>query len=286
MPPTSAIRVDGPSPSAPLRGLLAVAQTLDGEGRWLNGVVLDAHPCGCADVVAIDCDPTPATLAGDEYDAAGDGPPEFHPFHVFAHRACSTFGLGPFDDFRRKLLDVLDASQHHAIEREFWTGAQVSTNPHLADGTADLAGASAPFVEAFAQVEQAIADSCRAGVIHMTVAAATIAARYDLIEPQGATLRSRAMGTPVVAGSGYPGTSPDGDAPPADGTWIYATGPLTVRLGEVQTPASIAEAIHISANRVVVRAMRPATVEWDRCLHVAQLAGLSDDVTPVQGSGS
>jgi hypothetical protein len=290
VPPSMAERVEGLTPSAPLRGLLTVALVLDGEDvpRWLNGVALDPYPCGCAIVMpGIACVDDPAELEGEEVTASDpDAVPRFDPFLVYLPDSCSTFGLGPYDEFVSKLRTAFDAVQGSAIEGEFWTGAQVPTNPHLDDGLSTDAGPPAGIVEGIAQLEQAIGQSCRAGVIHMPVAAAVVASAYGLVESNGTALRTVAMGTPVVAGTGYTGTGPGGDAPPTGASWIYATGPVRVRLGTIDVPDGIAQAMARSINRVVVRAQRPAVVEWDRCLHASQLVSLSEAGVPVLPSGS
>jgi hypothetical protein len=288
-------RVEGPAPSAPLRGLLSVATVLEGDAagdgaRWLNGVAIDPYPCGCGIVMpGIACVDDPAELEGEDVTASPDPdgwPTAFDPFLVYLPDSCSTFGLGPYDEFVGKLRTAFTAVQGAAIEGEFWTGTQVTTNPHLADGTSTEAGPPAGIVEGVAQLEQAIAESCRAGVIHMPVAAAVVAGAYGLVEVQGQVLRTVAMGTPVVAGAGYTGTGPGGDAAPDGSAWIYATGPVRVRLGDVTIPDGIAQAMRRSINRVVVRAQRPALVEWDRCLHASQLVSMSEAGVPVLPSGS
>lgn len=295
MPPTMAERVEGVAPSAPLRGLLATVPVLDGDtagdgARWINGVAIDPYPCGCGIVLnGIACVDDPEPLEGEDFAAspAQDGwPAAFDPFLVYLPDSCSTFGLGPYDEFVARLRVAFDAVQGPAIEGEFWTGAQVPTNPHLADGTSTEAGPPAGMVAGLAQLEQAIADSCRGGVIHMPVAAAVVAGAYGLVEVQGSVLRTTAMGTPVVAGAGYTGTGPGGDEPPDGSAWLYATGPVRVRLGAVDVPDGITRAMRRDVNRVIVRAQRPALVEWDRCLHASQLVSMSEATVPVLPNGS
>jgi len=295
VPPTMAERVEGVQPSAPLRGLLSVATVLEGDqagdgSRWLNGVAIDPYPCGCGIVVpGIACVDDPEPLEGEDITPApeADGwPASFMPFLVYLPDSCSTFGLGPYDQFAARLRTAFDAVEGPAVEGEFWTGAQVPTNPHLADGTSTDAGPPAGIVEGMAQLEQAIAESCRAGVIHMPVAAAVVASAYGLVEVQGQQLRTSAMGTPVVAGAGYTGTGPGGDAAPAGSAWLYATGPVRVHLGDVTVPDGITQAMRRNVNRVIVRAQRPALVEWDRCLHASQLVSMSEAGVPVLPSGS
>lgn len=280
------IRADGLTPSAPRFGLLSVAQVLEGDGRWLNGVTLDPAPCGCADD-GYDpaCDDTPATVMSDEYPTEEGPSLDFDPFMVVKTRRCSVMGLGPFDEFVADLQAAFDAAEGAAIEHEFATATLVPTNPSLEDEAADVLDASAvQLTDAFAVLEEAIGASCRAGVIHVTPAAATWAARLNLIARDGQVLRT-ILGTPVAVGTGYPGAGPGGDPAPEGGAWLYATGPIRVRLGDVrQYPADLS-GISRSINRLVVRVERPALVEWDRCLHAAQLAVLGEQTSGF-GSGS
>jgi hypothetical protein len=69
---------------------------------------------------------------------------------------------------------------------------------------------------------------------------------------------------------------------------MYATGPLRVRLDPIALQSTRpAEVTRRDTNHVVIRAERLVLVEWDRCLHVAQLAGHGEAETPVlPGSGS
>lgn len=265
---------------------------VDGEGRWLNGVALDPYPCECSIVEDPSCVDDPADREGDGYGPDPGGDPTwrtFDPFTVYQPRACSTFGLGPYAEFVDRLRASFDASQHHAIEREVWTGGVIATNPAIADAGADLAGDPAGLPLALAQIEDAIGDTCRGGMIHMTRGAATMAARYNLLTIDAAAsgrARMTATGTPVVIGSGYTGSGPDGAPAPAGASWIYATGPMLVRLGPVIIPADPPTIIDRRVNRVVVRAERSVVVEWDDCVHLAQLAGLDESTTPVIAPGS
>jgi hypothetical protein len=60
------------------------------------------------------------------------------------------------------------------------------------------------------------------GLIHCTRGTATVLAAEDLISNTGGRLTTT-IGTPVVAGAGYPGTSPAGAEPAAGRAWVYVT---------------------------------------------------------------
>lgn len=56
------------------------------------------------------------------------------------------------------------------------------------------------------------------------------------------------LGTRVVAGAGYPGTGPAGEARPAGGSYLFATGPLVVRRSEVEPLSDFAGGLDRSIN--------------------------------------
>lgn len=273
-----AIRVEGVTPSAPRFGLLSVAQVLgpDGGGEWENGVALDPSPCGCAEVIdACQAAPTPRDGA-----PTSPAPPSFDAFTVYLTDVCSTFGFGSPEAFRQRMTTHLEAAQHAAIEREVYTAERLTDNPAIAGPTATVlaAGALDP-VAALAELEEGIAARCRAGVIHVTPRVATYFASLNLITTDGAgaasRLRTVALGTPVAVGTGYTGEGPTGTAPAAGQAWAYGTSPLRVRLSDVEVlPDSMAEAVNRSTNTATFRAERSVVVEWDQCIHVAQLVAL------------
>jgi hypothetical protein len=75
-------------------------------------------------------------------------------------------------------------------------------------------------------------------------------------------------GTPVATGGGYIGAEADGDAPDTGNSFVFATGPVEVRLAPVST-LEIAEVLDRSDNTVTFRAERYALAIWDTCLQVA-----------------
>jgi hypothetical protein len=82
-------------------------------------------------------------------------------------------------------------------------------------------------------------------------------------------------GTPVVVGSGYTGTGPDGATgatATVDNKWIYATGTVRVFLGDVDiVNDSLSQAYDVSgnANDMRIKAIRPAAVYFDTSIHLA-----------------
>lgn len=283
-------RVEGITPSAPARGLLQVAQVVDYDDpiRWGSGIEVDAPPCGCATTWAPDCEvePDDNPVAADVIAAAGPGP-QFDSFTVEHVDACSTLGRAPSVEQEQSARTSFEAMEPAAIEAEFWTGALLADSPHLASPTADEPNPQGvEVVDAVATLESAIAEACRAGVIHVTPAAATWMARFHLLTREGGR-HYTPLGTPVAVGSGYPGTGPDGEEAPEGFAWMYATGPIRVHRAPIRTTRDIDHEV----NREVVRVDRLVLVEWDQCIHTAQLAWLGHTYSfpgaiPGSGSGS
>ncbi len=78
-------------------------------------------------------------------------------------------------------------------------------------------------------------------------------------------------GTRVAAGGGYQGATPSGQVAASAGeSWVYATGPVEVRLGEVAV-LDIKDVLDRSNNDVTFRAERYVLVTWDTQLQAAVL---------------
>jgi hypothetical protein len=182
------------------------------------------------------------------------------------------------EELRKRLEDTLDKASQKALEHEFWTG-NLSTisgwgNQHLATpGTTDLTPAGGPVTAktGLAMLEEAI-GSCAGGyngTIHGTRGAiSSIIVFMDKGGDSGDVLLTP-LGNMVIAGAGYPGTSPAGVAPGAGTSWLYATGPVAVRLGEMQTFPEKGErlnnAFDTSINNISVRAERFGAASWSGC---------------------
>ncbi len=280
-------RVDGPAPSAPPRTIEAAVSVVEDDlpVRWASGVVLDPAPCGCADVWAPDCDAPEENFKQEDDLTPGDLDVEVDAFSVIHTQGCSTLGLDlAAQDAEAR--DAFDAHQWPAIEAELWTGTLLPTNPHLdAAGADELTPEAVELTAAVAALEAAIAATCQAGVIHMAPQAAVWAGRFGLLVDRGAGSPLRTiLGTPVAVGSGYTGTGPDGLEPDPGETYVYATGPVQVRLA----PVVVLPSVDHRTNRRVIRVEREAIAIWDPgCLHAAQRVWLGHTTgTPPADAGS
>jgi len=126
-----------------------------------------------------------------------------------------------------------------------------------------------------ALLEQAIASSPigAQGVIHAPRDVATALRLHK----DGTTLRTN-LDTPVVAGVGYSKKGPSGADAPAGKAWMYATGPVSVRLGPtIITPAKLNQAVDIRINNIEYFVDRSAAVTWSTTDSYAVLVDLTLD---------
>ena len=112
------------------------------------------------------------------------------------------------------------------------------------------------------------------GVLHMTREAALLGLAEDVLVVRGGSLMT-ALGTPVVAGSGYPGTGPAGQVPSANQSYIYATPALLGFRSEVFPGAAPASAgFDKGRNDLHAVAERTYVVGYDPCGTAYALATL------------
>jgi hypothetical protein len=221
------------------------------------------------------------------------------PFTPYVRFDCATVGN---EEAVQAATDALNRTESWQIERAFWTGVvdgQTLVFPHLAanaevvdPGGVILQSTATPVVTGTASMdvttalgllEQALADCYGGqGVIHVPPKLLPSLDALDLVHVANArnvgTGRFNGQlqtlnGNLVAVGSGYPGTSPSGAAPASDSTWIYATGAITMRRGDVKvTP--FASAVNRETNNIEMIAERTYVLAWD-CCHLAAHVALS-----------
>ena len=205
------------------------------------------------------------------------------PFSVYALFNCSPAAAA--EEAQRQAQEAMKRLESWQVERSFWTGmagGETVVFPHLAadaevrdvydillQTAADpVTGAAVNIVEAFGQIEKALADCFNgAGVIHVPAELGAAIANASLAKPEGRRLKTL-NGNWVVIGNGYPGTSPAGTAP-ADGTaWIYGTGPIFAYRSRVWVP-DLPSIVNRSNNTVEALAERTYVLGYDCCLVAA-----------------
>ncbi len=168
--------------------------------------------------------------------------------------------------------------------RELWTGelsaldpydlpnggATGQVNPHLAQvDIANQLAAETDTMAAVAQLEAAAGEQTMGGPVFIHGSPRTLAPIGQNLDRVGNELRTK-TGAIVIPDAGYPGTGPDGTG---DG-WLYATGPVVVRLGQVFTDTNPATTTDRTTNRRRVIAERMFGVAFDPCaLFAIQVTG-------------
>lgn len=210
---------------------------------------------------------------------------EIKPFFIEAEEYRSTLGFNGLDRIER-IKRQLEGVTQHAIELEFWDGAIRKSESHanlaLSDATATVlnSGNALSPRRAIALLEHYIgqtSDGGEQGIIHMTrdVAALLASNSNMLFHEVGKEHLQTLGGTPVVVGSGYTGTGPDGaaNATASDtNKWIYATGTVRTYVGEVDVVNdNLSQAYDVSgnANDMRLKAVRPAAAYFDTSIHLA-----------------
>jgi hypothetical protein len=299
-------RIDGPPPLRPLYGLVQVAEAsaagvrivvdeqagpgdlgvapgilepLAGQQRWLNGVEVYPYPPDVPDVY----DPC---AQGTWSVAKGFGTtlkhPTFGAMTVHIDETCTAIRVPSQEDYKARAVASLVATESAAVAKELMGGAKMPLNPHYADGNGAFpnGNAATSILHGIALLEDEIAKSGRAGLIHITPGLATIARDRWAISLDGGLLRT-VTGTIVVPDCGYQGSAQPGSRPAPSGTkeWIFATGPIDLRRGEIfVTPETVAEALdrgvgatNSTPNSITYRAERYYLATWDTHVQAAVL---------------
>lgn len=209
------------APRAPLPyGLFSVLGFRGGEERWENGVVFESLTCDPAGGIgAPDCEPNvpgdpdadppvepvintiglPKDLDG------GNGPlGEGSPFTVYGHHTCSPIGssFARAQDFANQHLQVREEAR---VEQALWTG-DLGNVPNLSGANGYAAPTNLGTLalwRAVSLLEQETAERYGSlGVFHMSRENASRLMKEGDLVRQGGRLFT-ALGTPIVAGTGY-----------------------------------------------------------------------------------
>jgi hypothetical protein len=178
--------------------------------------------------------------------------------------------------YQERAKFALEQNQSKWIERQLWEDELGLGGPALATSGAvvvNTAGAVDP--SAGLRLLEEAAGDCSVGgevMIHGRAYAiggmaekgmVRMATENDAVYEAGRPKMVDYMGSLVVPGRGYTGSGPNGEQPGAT-EWLYATGIVTVRLGEVfYTPDTLAQATDRSTNTVTYYAERAAAVAFD-----------------------
>jgi hypothetical protein len=262
------IVVEAPERAPWPTGLIPTARALGrlvthADDRLMGGIGFNPLSCNPLEVVAMcataDLEDQPNRAATRVFD----------PIVIVSADICSPIAWRTNDGQGRAMEQMLTMSSK-AIEAEMWTGA-LTGNPHLgaASTTVVVAGAQT-LAFGLATLVQGIADG--------NSGSGAIFARPRLVELWDGVglLRRRAdgvietlTGVPVIAGSGFPGTGPAGQAVTASSEWAYATDAFEVHVGPSMAQTNdIAQATYRAGNITAWREEMGAVAIWGGCVTV------------------
>lgn len=279
--PTTLARFNVSAPTrAPLPyGLLSVVQTpSDGDLHWQMGGLFQPEGCGPASSTVDPCPTPPADKTPSVTSKPVRGADSVT---LYTWVDCDDFGInGAAEAEARRHLEW---GEGYAIENIFWTGSLSPTGggqvirPHLAEDAAVVEdgatfqtaatslGAAQKLKLALGLLEDAMAD-CMAngqGVIHVP---RIFGPFLDGIAAKQGSQLVTTNGNLVALGGGYPGTSPAGAAGTTTAMWMYGTGPVMMRRGEIIVP-DFPSSFNRAKNDLVMVAERTVQLAWD-CCHI------------------
>jgi len=187
-------------------------------------------------------------------------------FTVYGTFKCSPAGWPP-ERAQERATQRLLTREESRVEQAFWSG-DLNNDPNLIDSATDLTAATAvTYLLGLGLLEDYVsAEYGSLGVIHMTRAAAISGLAKGALITSGGRLLT-ALGTPVAAGGGYPGTGPGEIGAPDDGeTWMYVTSALFGYRSEVFTSSDRpGDLLDRSENILYAVAERTYLLGFDPC---------------------
>ena len=261
-----------------------------------SGAVTGLTYEGCFSVTGTGGPPPPPPTKGSTGDKTFRGATAFSPYSLID---CSAPGF--WDEAEENALRLIGRTEQRQVERAFWTGVaglQPVVYPHLAANTAlvegmvtlqtaavTVTGGVVDVVEGIGLLEERLATCYDGvGVIHVPMSVTPPLAEAMQLRQIGGKLFTW-NGNQVVAGSGYPGTAPDGTTPPNGTRWIYATGALFGYRSAVKLIGTNGEILTRSNNTVTAIAERTYVIGWE-CCHFAipvSIGGLGAGAPGVPG---
>lgn len=254
--------------------LLASAVPGDLSGHWEDGIAWRSELC-------------PTWQGYNPCVAQTEGPPPggdlieyYRPVAYRVSEECVTRG-GAVD--RDRLIRKATAVASFVVAQELWTGALSDEDPYstldvntgdwsadtqvnnrLASATANQLPAETDILGALAELEQEtrVATGGQQVFLHVPIRLANRVAQN--LRRVGNELRTATDGI-VVADAGYDGSGPDG----LGNSWMYGTGPVTVRLGAIVPDDSPQQTVDRRTNIQTLWASRMFAATFDSCAHFA-----------------
>lgn len=194
-----------------------------------------------------------------------DQPVTFDPFEVSASVMASA--IDGFSD--EELNDYLTTHANIALSAQVAAQTErnvfsVASNDSLASCAAVIASADTSLAGAIWTVEQALTDRLINGVgfIHVPAAIVTMMASENLcaLGPDGRWVTP--AGNVVIGDGGYVGASPVTRGPVSGQVWVYASGPVVVKVGAWRR-FDLVERFDRARNNIEVEVQAEAIVAFD-----------------------
>lgn len=241
-------------------GLFSVLQFREGPARWENGILWEKGTCDPVYIIGDpSCAPTdegrtqatglPKNLSSNDY----GWPSGVTPFTLYGHYSCSLAST-TVEDAEAFARTHLVTREEAGAERELWAGTaglKIAFNKAVGKTYPDLSP-----VDAVATLEQHIAvEYGSLGVMHMPRSIATVLLARQVLTVSGGRLTT-ALGTPVVAGAGYPDKEKK----------IFVTSSLVGYRSEIFAPtAERGDLIDRGTNTLTAIAERSYVIGYDPC---------------------
>lgn len=236
----------------------------EGDGRWQSGARFQTEPCSpIAGVPTWESDPE--TPEDHEKDLAREDGPEGEAvgFTVYGHKTIDVVSTS-FAEAQALAQARLLSGEERRVEQALWTG-DLGNTPSLVGSTPDqpLGTAATATAQAVAALESWIATELGyQGMLHMSRWMASHLLLKGAIEAKNGRLLTK-LGTPVAAGTGYPGTGPGGTAPTDTAQWVYATPTIFGYRSEVFGPDE--PVFDQRVNDIIALAERTYLLAMDTC---------------------
>lgn len=183
-------------------------------------------------------------------------------FTVIATRTCTPGAGTTAQSLQDDAVAALILGEERRVEQALWTGDLGNTG--MDDTPLQLGTALSPS-QGLAALEEWTGDTLLGqGVIHITRRMAVELARKALLVISGTQART-VLGTPVVIGSGYPGSGPAGAAAAEGTSWAFSTGALVVARSEVFMGHVGSASFDSARNDLTAVAERTYLAAWDVC---------------------
>lgn len=189
--------IEGPARLPLPFGLFSVVSLAEASTeRWENGVTWEALTCDPVSILVGACDDPYGFPKNFRHEPSVG---EAAAFTVYGTFKCSPIGqVDPFAHAQQQARAVLQAREEQAAEGYLWASMMLDSPTTLTDG--------GDVIQSLGALEGWIGEEYGSlGVIHVSRRAATTLTQKGLIRPKGGQMQTN-LGTPVVVGSGYPGS--------------------------------------------------------------------------------